>query len=115
MYSQAGGQVLADNGKEVVLDQALATRVLTFIHQLAAEGLMNANVDSSGGAALFQAGDAGLYWEGEWEVDVFQAAKLPFSMQPFPALFGSAWPRPTRTRSSSRARPRPTRRRCPWR
>ena len=36
----------------------------------------------------FQAGDAGLYWEGEWNVTVFQAAKMAFSMQPFPALFG---------------------------
>ena len=89
LYSQGGGQVLADNGKKVVLDEELATRVLTFIHQMAAEGLMTANVDSNGGVALFQAGDAGLYWEGEWEVDVYQAAKLPFSMQPFPALFGS--------------------------
>jgi multiple sugar transport system substrate-binding protein len=89
LYSQGGGQVLADDGKRVVLDEALATRVLTFIHQMAAEGLMVANVDSSGGAALFQGGQAALYWEGEWEVDVFQAAKLPFSMQPFPAVFGT--------------------------
>jgi multiple sugar transport system substrate-binding protein len=89
LYSQGGGQVLADGGKRVVLDEALATRVLTFIHQMAAEGLMVANVDSNGGAALFQGGQAALYWEGEWEVDVFQAAKLPFSMQPFPAVFGT--------------------------
>lgn len=89
LYSQAGGKVLADNGKRVVLDEALATRVLTFIHQMATEGLMVANVDSNGGAALFQGSEAALYWEGEWEVDVFQAAKLPFSMQPFPAVFGT--------------------------
>jgi multiple sugar transport system substrate-binding protein len=89
-YSQAGGQVLANNGKDIVLDKTLATRVLTFIHQLATEGLMNANVDAGGGTAVFQAGDAGLYWEGEWNVTVFQAAKMAFSMQPFPALFGKA-------------------------
>jgi multiple sugar transport system substrate-binding protein len=90
LYSQAGGQVLADNGKDIVLNDALATKVLTFIHTLASEGLMNANVDAGGGTAVFQAGDAGLYWEGEWNVTVFQAAKLAFSMQPFPALFGKA-------------------------
>ncbi|HEX4258742.1 MAG TPA: extracellular solute-binding protein [Streptosporangiaceae bacterium] len=90
LYSQAGGEVLADNGKDIVLNDALATRVLTFIHQLASEGLMNANVDPGGGTAVFQAGDAGLYWEGEWNVTVFQAAKMAFSMQPFPALFGKA-------------------------
>ena len=89
-YSQAGGQVLADNGKDIVLDKTLATKVLTFIHTLASEGLMNSNVDAGGGTAVFQAGDAGLYWEGEWNVTVFQAAKMAFSMQPFPALFGKA-------------------------
>jgi len=90
LYSQAGGQVLADNGKDIVLNQALAMKVLTFIHQLASEGLMNANVDANGGVSVFQAGDAGLYWEGEWNVTVFQAAKMAFSMQPFPTLFGKA-------------------------
>ena len=61
--------MLADDGKQVVLDEALAIRVLTFIHQMAAEGLMVANVDPSGGVALFQGGDTGLYWEGEWNVN----------------------------------------------
>ena len=89
LYSQGGGKVLADNGKRVVLDDALAIRVLTFIDQLATEGLMNANTDAGGGIALFQAGSAALYWEGEWNVAIFQAAGLKFSMQPFPALFGS--------------------------
>jgi multiple sugar transport system substrate-binding protein len=90
LYSQAGGQVLGDNGKKILLDQALSTKVLTFMHQLATEGLMNADVDPGGGTAVFQAGDAALYWEGEWNVTVFQAAKMAFSMQPFPALFGPA-------------------------
>jgi multiple sugar transport system substrate-binding protein len=71
-----------------VLNEALALKVLSFIYQMATESLMNSNVDSNGGTALFQAGTAGLYWEGEWEVTVYQAAKLPFSMQPFPAVFG---------------------------
>src|SRR6202050_5527015 len=66
LYSQGGGKVLADNGKQVVLDETLAVKVLSFIYQMATEGLMTANVDSNGGVALFQAGDAGLYWEGEW-------------------------------------------------
>jgi multiple sugar transport system substrate-binding protein len=88
LYSQAGGKVLADGGKRVVLDEARATRVLALIHQMATEGLLDANTDAGGGTALFQGGQAALYWEGEWNVDVFQAAKLPFSMQPFPAVFG---------------------------
>jgi multiple sugar transport system substrate-binding protein len=88
-YSQAGGEVLADNGRRLVLDRALALRVLSFIGQLGREGLLSANTDAGGGIALFQSGDVGLYWEGEWNVDIFQQAGLPFSMQPFPAVFGS--------------------------
>ncbi len=55
LYSQGGGQVLAGNGKQVVLDEALAVKVLSFIYQMATEGLLNANVDANGGTALFQA------------------------------------------------------------
>lgn len=89
LYSQAGGQVIADNGTKVVLDRVLGTRVLAFISQMATEGLLDADVDSGGGVAVFQAGQAALYWEGEWNVDVFQMAGTPFNMQPFPAVFGS--------------------------
>jgi multiple sugar transport system substrate-binding protein len=89
LYSQGGGQVLADDGKRVVLNRPLAVRVLTFLAQLAREGLVSADLDANGGVAVFQNGDAGLYWEGEWNVDIFQQGGLPFSMQPFPSVFGS--------------------------
>ena len=88
LYSQAGGKVLAESGKRIVLDRSLSLRVLGFIEQLAKEGLMNANNDANGGVSIFSEGNAGLYWEGEWNVDTFQAAKLPFSMQPFPTIMG---------------------------
>ncbi|MGH2909066.1 MAG: extracellular solute-binding protein [Solirubrobacteraceae bacterium] len=87
-YAQAGGKVLADQGRKVVLDRALSVKVLSFIEQLAREGLMDANVDANGGVAVFSQGTAGMYWEGEWNVTTFQSVKLPFDMQPFPAVFG---------------------------
>jgi multiple sugar transport system substrate-binding protein len=88
-YSQAGGKVLADNGKRVVLDRALSLKVLGFISRLVHEGLIDADCDANGGVSTFAAGTAGLYWEGEWNVDTFQEAKLSFSMQPFPTVFGA--------------------------
>ena len=39
--------------------------------------------------ALFASGEAGFFWQGEWEVTTFQTAKLPFSMTLFPNIFGS--------------------------
>ena len=109
LYSQAGGQVLANNGKDIVLDEALATKVLTFIHQLAAEGLMNADVDAPRRhRGLPGAATPACTGRVSGTSHVFQAAKMPFSMQPFPALFGTRPPRPTRTRSSCpSARPGP--------
>lgn len=94
LYGQTGGRLLADNGTKVVIDQALATRVLSLIYQMATEGLMTSNIDNNGGTAMFLSGDAGLFWEGEWEVATFQTGGLPFNMQPFPAVFGAndvAW------------------------
>lgn len=104
-YSQAGGEVLADNGTRLVLDRPLALRVLSFIGQLGREGLLSANTDAAGGITLFQSGDVGLYWEGEWNVDIFQQAGLPFSCPSACSrsrrCSAPTSPRPTRTRSSS--------------
>ena len=47
-YSQAGGKVLAEDGKQIVLDRTLAIRVSTFIDQLGKEGLVLANQDAGG-------------------------------------------------------------------
>ncbi|MCA2217578.1 extracellular solute-binding protein [Jidongwangia harbinensis] len=88
LYSQLGGQMLADEGRRVVLDDAKATRVLTFLQSLTAGGLFPAGVDYQGSIALFAEQKAGFYFQGEWEISTFQTVGLPFSMTLFPNLFG---------------------------
>ena len=88
LYSQLGGQVLADDGARVVIDDAKATKVLTFLSQLNQQQLMPGSLDYQGSIALFSAGAAGFFFQGEWEITTFQTAKTPFSMTTFPNVYG---------------------------
>jgi multiple sugar transport system substrate-binding protein len=89
-YSQLGGEMLADDGKKVVIDDGKATQVLTFMESLTKSGLFPANIDYAGSIATFANGQAGFYFQGEWEISTFQTAKMPFSMTLFPNLYGGS-------------------------
>ena len=90
LYGQLGGEALADEGRRVVLDDGKATRVLTFLQSLTRGGLFPADIDYQGAIATFANGQAGFFFQGEWEISTFQTAKMPFSMTLFPNLFGGA-------------------------
>jgi multiple sugar transport system substrate-binding protein len=88
-YSQLGGQMLEQEGTKVVLDDAKALQVLTFLKELSStQKLMPQDVDYAGGIALFANGRSAFYLQGEWEITTFQLAKTPFSMTLFPNVFG---------------------------
>jgi multiple sugar transport system substrate-binding protein len=57
---------------------------------LGKSGLFPANIDYAGAIATFTNGQAGFYFEGEWEISTFQTAKMPFSMTLFPNLYGGS-------------------------
>jgi multiple sugar transport system substrate-binding protein len=89
LYAQLGGQMLADNGTKVVVDEAKALQVLNYLRDLTVtKKLMPTDVDYPGAIALFASGKAGFYLQGEWEISTFQTAKMPFSMTLFPNVFG---------------------------
>ena len=88
LYSQLGGEVLADDGARVVIDDTKATKVLTFLSMLNEQQLMPGSLDYQGSIALFSAGRAGFFFQGEWEITTFQTAKTPFSMTTFPNVYG---------------------------
>jgi multiple sugar transport system substrate-binding protein len=92
LYSQLGGQVLADNGTRIVLDDARAKQVLDYLRTLTVEKkLMPGNIDYQGAIALFSNGAAGFHLNGEWEISTFQTAKMPFSMTLVPNVFGGQY------------------------
>jgi multiple sugar transport system substrate-binding protein len=90
LYSQLGGQTLADEGRKVVIDDAKAIQVLTFLRSITSSGLFPADIDYQGAIATFANGQAGFYFQGEWEISTFQTAKMPFSMTLFPNLYGGS-------------------------
>jgi multiple sugar transport system substrate-binding protein len=90
LYGQLGGSVLADQGTKVVIDDAKALKVLNFLSELNSKKLMPGKFDYQGAIALFSAGDAGFYFQGEWEIATFQTAKTPFSMTKFPNVYGGS-------------------------
>jgi multiple sugar transport system substrate-binding protein len=91
LYSQLGGEVLDDNGTKVVLDDAKAKRVLTYLRSLTVDKkLMPAAVDYQGAIALFASGQSGIHFNGEWEITTFQTAKLPFGMTLVPNVYGGS-------------------------
>jgi multiple sugar transport system substrate-binding protein len=88
-YAQLGGEVLKNDGTEVVLDDAKALQVLEYLKKLSVDSkLMPSSVDYQGAVALFASGKAGFYMQGEWEITTFQTAKTPFSMTLFPNVYG---------------------------
>jgi multiple sugar transport system substrate-binding protein len=90
LYSQLGGEWLADQGTKVVIDDAKAMQVLTFMQKLSNDGLIPRTADYQGTIAAFAAGQSAFYFQGEWEITTFQTAKTPFSMTLFPNVFGGS-------------------------
>lgn len=88
LYGQLGGEMLADNGKRVVIDDEKANRVLTFMRSLTSQQLLAPNADYQGSIAMFANGDTGFLFQGEWEISTFQTAKMPFGMTLFPNVYG---------------------------
>jgi len=90
LYSQLGGEVLADDGTKVVIDDAKAKRVLEYMRTLTMERkVLPSSIDYQGAIALFASGAAGFHLNGEWEITTFQTAKMPFSMTLIPNVFGN--------------------------
>src|SRR4029434_2930763 len=57
LYAQLGGEVLADDGTRIVLDDAKAKQVLDYMRSLTVEkGLIPGAVDYQGAVALFASG-----------------------------------------------------------
>jgi multiple sugar transport system substrate-binding protein len=90
LYSQLGGEWLADQGTKVTIDEAKALQALTFMQGLSKSGLMPRTADYQGAIATFAAGQSAFYFQGEWEITTFQTSKTPFSMTLFPNVFGGS-------------------------
>lgn len=91
MYYQLGGKMLSDNGTRIIMDDDKAVKVLSFIRDLTKKGLMPTSMDYGGATNALATGQAGFYFEGDWEVSTFITAKTPFSMTAFPNIYGGRY------------------------
>ena len=90
LYGQLGGEILSPDASEVVLDQEKAEKAVEYLVELTVgEELTPATQDYAAAVAQFQSGNAGFHWNGEWEVTTFADAGMPFSIVPFPSIFGN--------------------------
>jgi multiple sugar transport system substrate-binding protein len=90
LYAQLGGKMLTDEGRQVVVDDAKASQVLNLLQGLTKDGTFPRTADYQGSIATFANGKAGFLFQGEWEITTFQTAKMPFSMAPFPNVYGGS-------------------------
>jgi multiple sugar transport system substrate-binding protein len=89
LYTQLGGKILSEDGRDLVMDNDKAEKALAFLADLTTKSkVAPSTIDYAGAVALFGAGKAGFHWNGEWEISTFLAQTgLKFSMAPFPKVF----------------------------
>ena len=86
LYYQLGGQVVGDNGTQLLLDDDKAAKALDFMRSLTKDGLLPSSADDAGVASLFASGKAGFVLEGVWNIPTYREAGTPFGVVPVPAL-----------------------------
>jgi multiple sugar transport system substrate-binding protein len=92
LYGQLGGGILANDGREVDLDEDHAVKVLNYMADLTVKKkLMPSNIDGGGVTMLFSTGKVGFLLDGEWQLTTYQATPVHFDMTPVPNIFGGKY------------------------
>lgn len=92
LYGQLGGEVLADDGTRIVLDDDKAAKVLEYQRELMlTRKLMPSDIDGNGVNQMFATGKVGLLFDGEWQLPTYQATDLKFSIAPVPNVMGGTY------------------------
>ncbi|HEV7626995.1 MAG TPA: extracellular solute-binding protein [Streptomyces sp.] len=92
LYRQLGADLVADDGRKVVMDVGAAEEALAYIWRMAEQKLIPPGADGDGGAiTLLTSGKAGFLMDGEWQLLAVQGAvKDKFDMRTFPRIFRDA-------------------------
>ncbi|MDI5969172.1 extracellular solute-binding protein [Streptomyces sp. SL13] len=85
-----GGDLLAGDGRTVVLDEDRAERAAAYLARLTGRRLMPGELDQNGAVSLFTSGKAAFMLDGEWDVTTVQSTKAAFGMVRVPRLFDDA-------------------------
>ncbi|QVQ54741.1 extracellular solute-binding protein [Spiractinospora alimapuensis] len=71
------------------IDDEAALNAFAVIHQLTEEGLTPRFTNNPGATAVLDNGQAGLLFQGNWEIPSFEDSGLPYSAGEAPDLFGN--------------------------
>ncbi|ALC89426.1 hypothetical protein AM500_06230 [Bacillus sp. FJAT-18017] len=87
LYSQQGGQLLSEDGKEAVFNNEQGLTALEYIGELMEEDLWPRNIRNGG--EVFSAKTAAIHFNGVWMTGALEQNKeLKFTAIPFPQIFG---------------------------
>ena len=89
LYSQQGGKIISADGKTMLLDDAKATKALTWMAELASSKVAPSNAAYADAVSMFASGKAGFHWNGDWEATTFETSKTPYDVTLTPNVLGS--------------------------
>ncbi|WP_043932347.1 ABC transporter substrate-binding protein [Bacillus sp. EB01] len=87
LYSQQGGKLLSEDGKEAVFNNEQGLKALEYVGELMEEDLWPRNIRNGG--EVFTAKTAAIHFNGVWMTGALEQNKdLKFTAIPFPQIFG---------------------------
>ena len=88
VFNQMGGTVDL-TGTRAEVDRDALLRTFTWLRDYTDGTAVPRTLDAASSIAVFGSGKAGLCITGDWEVTTYLNSGIPFTMVPFPALFGT--------------------------
>ena len=89
LYSQTGATASLAPGKSAELDRDAAVKVTSFLKEMMDGTIAAPDSDYGGAIASFSTGRSGITFMGNWELQSFVKAGIPFDAQTMPTIFGS--------------------------
>ncbi|WP_303323804.1 extracellular solute-binding protein [Actinomyces radicidentis] len=89
LYSQTGATASLTPGKGAEIDRDAAVKVTSFLTEMMDGTIAAPDSDYGGAIASFSTGRSGITFMGNWELQSFVKAGIPFDAQTMPTIFGS--------------------------
>lgn len=89
LYAQTGATCTLTPGHRAVIDREQAVRVTAFVKEMLDGTVAEADMDYGGAVASFSTGRTAMTFMGNWELQSFLKAEVPFDAMAMPAVFGT--------------------------
>lgn len=89
LYAQTGATCTLTPGNKAVIDREQAVKVTTFIRDMLDGTVADPDMDYGGAVASFSTGRTAMTFMGNWELQSYINAGIPFDAMPMPNVFGT--------------------------